>query len=312
MGHRILKSFIAAVAASMLLAPPSQGADAMSQEQVRQGYLKHAALAQFYRWYQFYENSESSLENQIDILAPDISLKSGLGEGKGHDDYRARVKQIPASWKNAHHIHSTKVSVLPGGEIDLSAEITYLNDGMKPGVVRSAELTYTTRLKSGGALLPKFTSIAIAQNSETTAPAFKDAYPQNRLASLMHYWLALIEDPARNLEPFREILADRFVLNFSGGKITDFAGFEKWFRGPASAVAASTHVVSNVRQEAAGANQYKFSADFDWQGILPDGKEMIAKTRHSWLVADNPKERFARIKTIDVEVLAPFAPKPKS
>jgi hypothetical protein len=36
---------------------------------------------------------------------------------------------------------------------------------------------------------------------------------------------------------------------------------------------------------------------------------MIVKTRHRWAVMDIPAERFARIKSVDVEVLKPFAPK---
>ena len=48
---------------------------------------------------------------------------------------------------------------------------------------------------------------------------------------------------------------------------------------------------------------------FDWNGILPNATEMTAKTKHTWIVIDDPTERFARIKTMDVEVLEPFKPK---
>lgn len=76
-----------------------------------------------------------------------------------------------------------------------------------------------------------------------------------------------------------------------------FAGFENWFRGPGSAVAASTHQISNFSYLRTGDNSFNMKMDFDWQGILPDGKEMVAKTRHSWAVEDNVTERVARIKT---------------
>ena len=49
------------------------------------------------------------------------------------------------------------------------------------------------------------------------------------------------------------------------------------------------------------------SAEFEWHGILADNNEMSARSRHNWLIVDNPKERFARIKIIDVEMLKPFA-----
>ncbi|WP_299665697.1 hypothetical protein [uncultured Ruegeria sp.] len=36
---------------------------------------------------------------------------------------------------------------------------------------------------------------------------------------------------------------------------------------------------------------------------MPDDIKMVAKTRHNWTVVNDPIERFARIKTVDVEVL---------
>ena len=187
--------------------------------------------------------------------------------------------------------------------------ITYLNEGMmEGGTVRSAELSYTTTLAPSDTVLPKFTGIQIDQNSEGTVEAFRDVYPENRLLSLVHYWLALIEDPARNPEPVREILADEFALNFSSGVIKDFEGFKIWLAGPGSQVEASTHELSNFSHEVLADGNYKMNVDFDWQGILPDGNEMVAKTRHTWTVTDNPADRFAKISNVDVEILEPFAP----
>jgi hypothetical protein len=287
------------------------GASTMTPAEIRQGYIKHAALAQLHRWYQIYENPETTTENQLDMLAPDIKLKSGLGEATGHDAYRQRIAQLPKTWKNAHTVTGTMITIAPDGRIDLGATLTYLNQGMRPdGSVRTADLAYTTTLQPSATVLPMFTRIEIGQLSEGTAPAFTDMYPQNRLLSLVHYWLALIEDPKRALEPFKEVLADGYALQFSIGTISDFKAFESWFRGPASAVAASTHEISNFSHLATDANTYRLQMDFDWHGILPDNKEMLAKTRHTWTVIDTPKERFARIKTVAVEVLEPFRPKP--
>jgi hypothetical protein len=282
----------------------------MTTDTVKQGCIKHAAMAQLHRWYQIYENVDTTLANQLDILASDIKLKSGLGEGVGHEAYSQRINQLPKTWKNAHLVNGSNFKLSADGTIDLDITLTYLNQGMKPdGSIRSAELTYTTKLKPTANVLPQFSQIEIKQLNEGVAPAFKDAYPENRVLSLMHYWLALIEDPKRNLGPFKEILADGFELQFSSDKINDFQAFEKWFRGPASAVAASTHVIDNFSYEVIDKKTWRVQADFTWQGLLPDGKEMVTKTRHRWTVIDNPQERFARIKTATVEVLEPFQPK---
>ncbi|MBL4767678.1 MAG: hypothetical protein JKY94_08185 [Rhodobacteraceae bacterium] len=56
---------------------------------------------------------------------------------------------------------------------------------------------------SDGSVLPMLSNVLIERNSATTADMWTDAYPENRALSLVHYYLALVEDPARNAEPFR-------------------------------------------------------------------------------------------------------------
>jgi hypothetical protein len=268
---------------------------------VKQGFVKHAAMAQLHRWYQIYENAETTIENQLDILVRDIKLKSGLGEGVGHEAYVQRIGQLPKTWQNAHFVHGSRITLGAGGVIGLEAQLTYLNHGMKPdGSVRTAELTYATTLQPTDVALPKFSQIEITQLSEGTATEFKAAYAENRVLSSMHYWLALIEDPKRRLEPFRELLADGFELQFSSGPITNFEAFEQWFRGPASAVVAGTHEIGHFSCETIDRNMHSVQVDFAWQGILPSDQRMAGKTRHRWTVVDDPKERFARIKTLAI------------
>lgn len=281
----------------------------MSTAEITAGYKKHAALTQLHRWYLLYEEPRYGIDNQLDILAEDVRVASGLGEAKGHAQYAERVQQLPTEWQNAHDVTSTDVQIAEDGTISLTADITYLNQGLLPdGAVRSADLTYTTTLVPGETVLPKFSDIEIAQNSEGTAEAFVSEYGDNRMRSLVHYWLALIEDPTRDPEPVREILADGFSLNFSSGAITDFDGFKAWLAGPGSQVKASTHEIGDFSQESTGENTYKVTMTFDWNGIAPDDTQLVAKTRHIWTVEDDPTERFARIKTVDVDVLEPFRP----
>jgi hypothetical protein len=286
----------------------------MTRESIRNRYLEHAALTQLHRWYQIYENPKILLEHQLDILDPEVTVRSGLGEAKGHRAYSERIRQIPKDWNNAHIVRDTRIDIPPDGTIRLSADVTYLNQGMMAdGAIRSADLVYTTTLGREGRGLPKFTTIEIAQQSEGSAERFEDFYPHNRLLSLAHYWLFLIEDPTRDPEPVREILTGDFSLHFSSGTISDFEDFKQWLAGPGSQVTASTHVIGNVSHRKIPGDrarlEYGLSMDFDWEGILPDGNVMTAKTRHSWTIVDDPTERFARIKTIDVDVIRPFEPK---
>ncbi|MEP4151036.1 MAG: hypothetical protein ABJL73_07005, partial [Lentilitoribacter sp.] len=83
-----------ALAATFLSSSAVLSAD-MTDQDIENGYLEHAAKAQFYRWYQYYERSEGGLDNAIDILSSDVFIKSTLGEATGTKAYRARVVQLP-------------------------------------------------------------------------------------------------------------------------------------------------------------------------------------------------------------------------
>lgn len=283
----------------------------MSPQAVREGYIRNATLAQLYRWYQIYENDAVPMDNSLDILSSDISVKSGLGQAKGHISYAERVEGLPKEWENAHKVKSTDIEIGDDGTISMTVDIIYENKGLLPNAqVRTAELTYLTRLAQTESLLPKFDSIEIKQNTDGTADDFTPLYAENRIKSLLHYWFAIIEDPRRDAAPAREIFADDFVLNFSSGAITDFAGFEAWLAGPASAIDASTHTITAFDYQIINENEYAMQADFEWQGIQANGTELVAKTRHKWIITDDPMNRFSKIKQVDVELIVPFQPKP--
>ena len=296
----------------MLFTPTmATGTKLMQTDEIKQGYVKHATLAQLYRWYLYYEHPDYGIDNALNILSKDINVMSSLGEANGHADYASRVSQLPASWKNAHNVHVPTVTIDNQGEINLTTNITYLNQGLLDNdAVRTAELTYTMTLASDDTALPKFTQITIEQNADGTTDAFVPSYRHNRVSSLVHYWMALIEDPSRNAEPVKEILASEFSLNFTSGSITSYDQFSEWLAGPGSQVVASTHAISNLETEEITEGVFSATMDLDWNGILPNSSEMVAKTRHRWVIEDDPTRRFAQIRTMDVEILEPFAQKP--
>ncbi|UWQ18251.1 TetR/AcrR family transcriptional regulator [Jannaschia sp. M317] len=101
---------------------------------------------------------------------------------------------------------------------------------------------------------------------------------------------------------------DRYHADKDALSRSVYLTFKAWLAGPASQVGASTHVLGNFAAEDTGAGTYRLTMNFDWEGILPDGNELVTKTRHIWTVENDGAERFARIKTIDVDVLEPFRP----
>ncbi len=139
-----------------------------------------------------------------------------------------------------------------------------------------------------------------------TDDEIKTSHERTRLLTLVYHWLALIEDPNHTAEPFKEIIADDISFNFSSGTITDFEGLSNWLYGTASSVDYSRHVLSNFTFRSLDTNLYELNVDMDWQGLLPSGQRMTAKTRHKWVVTNNPLDRFARIQKIDVDIVEPF------
>lgn len=282
---------------------------APSETEIRQSYIKHAARAQLHRWYQYYEKSEVGIANQLDVLSEDVTIKSASGTAGSRAQYEAAVKQFPTSWSNSHDLQQSDVTINADGSIRLSAKIRYQNIGMLPeGALRANAISYDMVLKPTNAVLPVFNKIDITTGKAIEGDEFVDLYPQNRLLSLLHYWMALVEDPKRDAAPFKEILVPELDIKFSaaGDTITSFDQLAAWLAGPASAVSASRHTVSNFSYKLLDENRYELKVDLGWHGIRPDNVQMTAKTRHTWTVLDKPTERFARVEKVRVETLEPF------
>ena len=274
--------------------------------------IVHAAIVQYHRWYLFYERdfeNKQRLENQLEILADDIKMKSAAGEMQGKANYPERLK-VYKGWKNAHHIQNITVNKLENGTINLEADIIYQNlksDGSND----SYPLHYSTFLKEvPGTLLPVFTEINIKPTGEIKDPTFKDAYPENRMLSLMHYWLLNMEQLDGNVAPFKEVLADDFKLNFSTNSkpIITIEQLEQWLNGTPKQLKESSHFPENFTVKVISENEYEVNVDFVWKGITKADQKLTATTTHQWIVKDNPNDRFAKIKEATIIQKVPLTP----
>jgi hypothetical protein len=160
----------------------------------------HLAKSQLYRWYQLYERemNEKRIENQMQILADDVVIKSAAGEMKGKENYPARLS-IYGGWKNAHHVENIEVFETENGPLNPEADIRYQNiqpDGQR----KTYTIHYSAVLTKNSETLPAFSSIEIKPAGEAKEE-FEDAYPVNRTKSLIHYWLALMESLDGDVSP---------------------------------------------------------------------------------------------------------------
>lgn len=293
--------------ASLMLAT-SVNAEVTDVE-IQNSYHEKAVQAQLLRWYQYYENSEVGIANQLDILDENFSVESPSGTAVGHAEYRAAVSLFPDTWQNAHDLQNMTITVNDDGTLGMTAEIVYSNLGMTEGLVAQRMGYKATLAYIEGSVLPKFTSMVITDVGSEQLDGFKDTYVQNRLTALVAQWIHLVENPARNAEPFKEILAPQLDIKFSEQSplITTYDEIAAWVAGPVSSLPATRHEIGTVSYSELEKGRYEVKVSFNWQGIRPDGKRMTAKTAHTWVVTDEPSERFARVEKIRVELIEPFA-----
>lgn len=278
----------------------------ISEMKIIKSTQQHLAKAQIYRWYQLYERelSDVRISNTMDMLSDDIFLKSAAGEMKGKENYPDRLKAYEG-WKNAHHVEKIEVSLDDNSNLLLTTNIRYQN--IQPnGDKKSYTIHYNTTLKENGNNLPNFNAIEISPTGETDE-AFVDAYPENRMKSLMHYWLANMERLDGDVTPFKELLAPNFQLNFStSSKLNSIEDLEKWLNGTPTQLKESKHIPTNFSMKTIMENEYEVTVSFDWTGTAKDGTKMKATTKHVWYVIDDINKRFAKILKVDVTQTNPL------
>ncbi len=267
----------------------------------------HLAKAQYYRWYQLYERpmNELRIANQMDMFIDTIVIKSAAGVMKGKENYPERLTAYKG-WKNAHHVQNVKVITNEEGQTQIIADIKYQNiqpDGKKGSYTIDYLIDVENNLKE----LPKLLKVSIKPTGETQ-DIFKDAYPNNRVNSLMYYWIANMEQLDGNVKPFKELLTEEFQLNFStSSKINNLSELETWLNGTPTQLTQSSHHPENLHIKVIDEKTFEVSVAFDWYAIAKNGQKMKAKTQHKWIVIDNPNEKFARIKKADVSQIEPLS-----
>lgn len=271
------------------------------ERRLKESYIKHAALAQLYRWWQYYDARAIGLSNQLDVLDKGARVTLGSDEPKGHDDYAAAVQKLPAHWRDAYLPRAPTVQLQENGDITIAAEVEHLNLGIHPGggVMRSTAYCNAV-LRRTDTLLPKITEIRITAGAFQRVDEFRPAYAENRIRSLVHYFTALAENPGRDHHPFRELLAAGFGLHYTDPPIESFDALAAWVAGPLSCVVASSHVVSDIGLEELSELEYSATVGMRSEAMFPDGSGIASRNTQSWIVTDNKSERFARIRRITI------------
>lgn len=191
---------------------------------------------------------------------------------------------------NAHAVRSSAVEILPDGRITLTVELESEDAHTSPARCR-AEMTALD------GTLPHLVNVDGARAPVGALPF--DA--RNRLLSLIHYFTSLVENPARDPTPFRELLTENFALHYVDPPISSLAMLDDWVTGRLASVVASNHMIHDVSFEMVGDGEYLVTVAMESEALFPDGSGIISKNRQSWRVIDDASERFARIAEIQIE-----------
>lgn len=274
------------------------------QQDFRSEQLTHAALVQYYRWYQVYEVpfSKRTIQNHKGILAEDIEIVTHASTTKGKDGLEERLK-VYEGWLNAHHVKEVEVKQLSATELSLEADIVYQN--IRPDGDRYCYMIhYSTELQLRDDVLPVFTKLTLIPLIKIQEFTFQSAYIENRSKSLMYYWFYLIEILPQKVEKFTELLAEDFSIQLVDGTFLKSQNdVRTYFESVLTKIKTGIHSFSEIHITEIEEDVFSVSMKVSWKGFSKDGEELTRDTRHDWLLENNKDDRFARIKKMVITLI---------
>ena len=268
--------------------------------------FEHRTLAVVHRWYSGYEAEHRNREYHGELVTEEFVLdrapESGLPDVKGRQAYLDSFATAFQGQRNAHHLRD--ITIEPGGRV----VVTHDFETVGPSMAGAATIRYDVELVQDPAeRLPKISTFREQVLGKREAP-FTDAYAENRVRAFVHYWLSLLEQPAQNAEPLRELIGDDLAMTLSDGRVLHtFDEVSAWYAGAGEFVDISTHHLLDPVITPGEDGNHRITMDFGWEGIHRSGSPMIAHTRHDWTLRETG-ERYLRLQSFAVTPVVPFTP----
>lgn len=270
--------------------------------------LEHAVKTQIYRWLNSFEHffTTSRKANQLALLVDNFMITTPKGSIVGKENYAFSLADYKGM-KIAHQIESIDVTPQSNGLISVVLHLIY-HGIHKSGSDNCLRFKYETELASAPDQLPLFKTMNLSVDGAFKSPDFQDSYMHTRSMALLHYYLFLIEKVVDNANEFQEILTDDFQLHLSPTTtISTIDGLGNWLKRVANNMAITSHYPKTMAVIKLAHETYELIVDFDWEGYTVMEEKMAAATRHTWVIKDKKNDTFAKIQSINVEQLAPFA-----
>lgn len=135
---------------------------------------------------------------------------------------------------------------------------------------------------------------------------YRDNAETARARALAHQWLATVESDKRSLQAALNVLTPEFIIDFPSGPLKTTDELEAWLSGPATSFEATRHVLHDVEVTPNADGTIAMGMEMEWDGLLPGGGRMSARTRHDWIIRNQDGE--FRIAQMTAQILEPFRP----
>lgn len=227
-------------------------------------------------------------------------------------DYAARPVEAAAALIDLAADTAASAALKRDGPV-LTPGLTDATFDVKPDRVTCRSPTLHAALRRDDTFLPRIVEAVIEGQSGVPSGT------AHRVSSAVHYFFALVENPARDPAPFGELLAKRFSLGYTAEPLTDLAAVSNWVTGRLASVVASEHAIHRLAVMDLGGDRYQAEVAMKSQALFPDGSGAISRNTQRWTLTDEPaRDRFPRIAEIlidrdAVEFFGPapdFAPRP--
>ncbi|WLR41776.1 hypothetical protein LC087_13075 [Bacillus carboniphilus] len=261
----------------------------------------HIAQSLAHRWYVIYESeiTDKMIENQIDILSPNVKISSPNGVATNADEFIASLHRLPKNNRHSHHMKSFSFNEISENEGELAIDIVYQNEN-ETGDLNAFKIHYDNKISFNGENWT-FNEININIVEPVEITSFESAHHYNRVNSFAHYYLYLMEQLNGNAEPYKELFStEGFEFVFSPNPpITSFEGFADWYMAIPNRIKKSSHRIENIDIKVENDNLYKVSIDMHWDSVTTDDQQMALDTRQECILEETG-DRFPKIKEIKV------------
>ncbi|MCX4781702.1 hypothetical protein [Streptomyces sp. NBC_01264] len=271
---------------------------------------RHAATAQFHRWFQLYERPRDAerVERQLRLFADRFEITTADGRRiTSRDAYREGITAYGAEERHAHHVRHLAVTEIDPDHLRLDAEVHYERLDASGRTTR-ATIAYEGELIGSADFEPLFTTLKMTVADRSAEGTFTDAYPANRALSVIHRFLSLVEAPDLGGSAYDEFLGPDGELDLVLGTatVTSRGELARWLAESSQRLAAGTsrHTVEGFQVVTAQDGLYTVGMDLDWNGATATGEPVAARLRYDWTLRDTG-ERYCRLVRSRNEPLVP-------